>query len=119
MDRKRLAKVNKAFADFQRKYRKRRSKEEKQKQLKMAKSELQFQLVLEHRRKQRARKVEMLELLEILPAHKIEGYLEKQREYSATVIQANWRGYRARRMFEERRGEVVRDRAAVKIQREV
>jgi hypothetical protein len=119
MDRKRLKKLNDGFAQFQKKYRARRTLEEKKKQMSKARDELQFQLMLEHRRKQRQRNIQLLELLEVLPAHKIENFLEKQREYSATVIQAGWRGYKARKEFNKQKEAIKRHRAAVKIQREV
>lgn len=119
MERKRLKKANKSFAKFQQNYRARRELEEKFKQQKMAKDELRFQLVLEHRRKQRQKKMEMLELLEILPADQIENYLEKQRQYSATVIQAFYRGYRVRKDFNKNRVQIIQTKAATKIQRAV
>lgn len=117
MDRKRLKKANKGMAKFQKSYRAKKELENKKKHQQAAKDELQFQLLLQHRRKQRQRKMEMLELLEILPAYQIEEYLEKQREYSARIIQANFRGYLARKKFAKKRQEIVRERAAVKIQR--
>jgi len=119
MDRKRLRKINESFAQFQKKYRARRTLEEKKNQMTKARDELQFQLMLEHRRKQRQRKIEMLELMEVLPAYKIEDYLEKQREYSAIVIQAGWRGYKTRKEFYKKIEDIRRNRAAVKIQRKV
>ena len=119
MERKRLKKANRSFAKFQQNYRAKREREEKAKQQKAAKDELRFQLVLEHRRKQRQKKMEMLELLEILPADQIENYLEKQRQYSATVIQSFYRGYRARKDFDKNRLNIIQTRAAIKIQRAV
>jgi myosin heavy subunit len=118
-ERKRLRKLNEGFSKFQKIYQAKREFKDKRKQKQMARDELKFQLVLEHRRRQRQKKVKLLELLEILPADKIEDYLEKQRQYSATKIQAGFRGYRARKELTKHREEILRERAAVKIQRAV
>lgn len=118
-ERKRLRKLNEGFSKFQKIYQAKREVKDKRKQKQMARDELKFQLVLEHRRRQRQKKVKLLELLEILPADKIEDYLEKQRQYSATKIQAGFRGYRARKELTKHREEILRERAAVKIQRAV
>ena len=121
-ERKRLKKANEAFSKFQKKFRARRHLQDKKKVQNVAKAELQFQLDLEDLRKARRQKIEMLELLEFLPANKVEDYLEKhynkQREDSARKIQANFRGYRARKELAKNREELRRTRAAVKIQRE-
>ncbi len=119
MTRVRMRKVNQAFAKFQQKYRSKRLRDNDKKQRENARNELRFQLVLEHRRKQRQRKMELLELLEVLPPSQIESYFEKQREYSAKLIQANFRGYLSRKKFRNERIQLVRTRAAVHIQRTV
>ena len=119
MTRVRIRKVNEAFAKFQQKFRAKRQRDNDLRQRENARHELRFQLVLEHRRKQRQRKMEMLELLEILPPGQIESYLEKQREYSAKLIQANFRGYLSRKQFQNERIQLMRTRAAVQIQRAV
>jgi hypothetical protein len=79
--------------------------------------ELRFQLLLEHRRKQRKHKLDQLELLKILPADQIEKYLDRQRHFSATLIQACYRGYRERIKLAKHRESIMRERAAVCIQR--
>ncbi len=117
--RRRLQRANKAFAKLQQKYRAKRQIEEKKKQLKMAKDEIRFQLMLEHRRRQRQKKIQMLEIIEILPPNQIELYLENQREYSAKLIQANYRGYRVRKDFQILRRQLIMNKAAIKIQRAV
>jgi hypothetical protein len=117
--RKRLKKLNEAFSKFQKIYQAKRECKDKKKQQQMARDELKFQLVLEHRRRQRQKKMQLLELLEILPADKIEDYLERQRHYSATKIQASFRGYRARKELANHREQILRTRAAIKIQRAV
>lgn len=117
--RKKLKKMNASFATFQRKYRARRAAKEKAQEVKLAKDELKFQLILKHRRMQRLRKVQLFELIDILPSNQIVPFMEKQREYSATIIQACFRGYMQRkkyqRMIEQRR--VIK--AVVCIQRAV
>ena len=119
MERKRLKKANRAFSNFQHKYRFKKQQEQEDKEKRIAEDELKFQLLLEHRRRQRQRKLEMVELLEILPANEIEKYLERQREYSAVMIQSYFRGYRQRKVFNQVKDNAIRIRAAVCIQRAV
>lgn len=116
-ERKNLKKLNKSFAIFQKKYRNHKRADDEKKQKKIAFDELRFQLMLQHRRKQRQRNIQMLELLEILPPNQIEIYMDKQREYSARLIQANYRGYRQRKLFDKNKAEIIQYKAAVKIQR--
>ncbi len=115
--RKRLKKLNKSFAKLQNKYRARKNLESEKKQKKLALDELRFQLMLEHRRKQRQRNIKMMELIEILPPNQIEKYMEKQREYSAVIIQANFRGYRERKLLEKKKDIMIKTKAAIHIQR--
>jgi len=115
--RKRLKKLNKSFAKLQNKYRARKNLESEKKQKKLALDELRFQLMLEHRRKQRQRNIKMMELIEILPPNQIEKYMEKQREYSAVIIQANFRGYRERKLLEKKKDIMIKTKAAIYIQR--
>ena len=119
MERKQLKQANKAFSKFQLNYRAKKEVIEKKKLKRQAEDELKFQLLLEHRRRQRQRKIEMVELLHILPPNQIERYLEKQREYSAKIIQANFRGYRQRKVFHSVRVKAVKIKAAICIQRAV
>jgi hypothetical protein len=116
-ERKRLKKINQSFAKLQNKFRAKKQVEDMKKQKKMALDELRFQLMLEHRRKQRQRNIKMLELLEILAPNQIEKYLDKQREYSACIIQANYRGYIQRKLFQKNKEQIVMNKAAVEIQR--
>ncbi|XP_069690172.1 IQ calmodulin-binding motif-containing protein 1-like [Periplaneta americana] len=60
-----------------------------------------------------------LEVLSSLPADRLTFYLNDLRETSARKIQTAWRGYRARRTFSEIRTELVKERAAITIQRRV
>ena len=119
MERLRLRKMNKSFARLQQNFRARQILDSKRRERQMANDELRFQLLLEHRRKQRQRKVDMIELLEILPPDQIGKYFEKQRDYSARIIQANYRGYRQRKLFNQQREEIRENRAAICIQRQV
>lgn len=119
MERKKLEKAHKSFSKFQLKYRAKKEVNEKRKAKKLAEDELRFQLLLEHRRKQRQRKLEMVELIKILQPNQIEKYLEKQREQSALVIQANYRGYRQRKLFNLIKHDKIKLKAVICIQRTV
>lgn len=85
----------------------------------MAQDELKFQLLIEHRRRQRQKKMQLCDLIEVLPPNQIEPFLERQREHSATLIQAVWKGYRTRKMLKATKEEAVRIRAAIIIQQGV
>jgi hypothetical protein len=117
--RKKLRRRNEAMAKFHQKYRQRKQMEEDKKQKLAVEQELRFQLLLEHRRKQRQRNVDMLELLEILPANQIDKYYEKQRDYSATVIQAWYRGCKTRQLMKTVKKDAKEIKAAICIQRAV
>ncbi len=114
-----MKKADRAFAKFHRQLRKKKEKIRDDKQKKLVEEELKFQLLLDHRRKQRQRKIEMAQLIEIIPSNQIEKYFERQREYSATIIQACYRGYRQRKVIPEIRDRMEKFRAAVCIQRAV
>lgn len=104
---------------LQQAYRSHLEKKEKKRTKKMADDELRFQLMLKHRRRQRQRQIKMANLIEILPANKIETYMERLREDSAKIIQATWRGYRTRKIMVETRETMIRNKAARKIQASV
>ena len=114
-----MKKADRAFAKFHRQLRKKKEKLLDDKQKKLAEEELKFQLLLDHRRKQRQRKIEMAQLIEIIPSNQIDKYFEKQREYSATLIQASYRGYKQRKLMPEIRDKMEKFKAAVCIQRAV
>ncbi|CAF0736431.1 unnamed protein product [Brachionus calyciflorus] len=101
---------------LQKAYRNRLAKKETDKAKKMADDELRFQLLILHRRKQRQKQVQLAELIEILPANKIDWFMEKQREDAAKRIQALWRGYQVRKNFQKSKQKMIRIRAVVKIQ---
>ena len=117
--RRRLEKADKAFKKLHQKFRAKKEVEEEERLKKMAADELKFQLLLEHRRRQRRGKQEMISIIEILPPNQIERYLEKQREYSARLIQANYRGYLQRKKLNMNMNNRVKNDAAVCIQRAV
>ena len=119
MERKKLKKVHKSFSKFQLKYRAKKEVGEKKKLKKQVEDELKFQLLLDHRRRQRQRKIDMVEILQILQPNQIENYLEKQREYSATVIQSNYRGYRHRKLLSSIKDTKIKIKSAICIQRAV
>ncbi len=117
--RKKLRRHNEAMAKFHQKYRQRKQIEEEKKQKLAIEHELRFRLLLEHRRKQRQRNVEMLELLEILPANQIDKYYEKQRSYSATIIQAWYRGCKTRQLMKGVKNKAKEIKAVICIQQAV
>jgi hypothetical protein len=117
--RKKLKAANKSFSQFQKKYRKRKEVESDRKNKEMLEDELKFFLLLEHRRKQKQRKLDLMQLIEILPSLKIGAYFEKQKEDAAKKIQAFYRGYRERKMFQSKRESLIQRKAAIVIQQAV
>ena len=117
--RKQLQKTSRAFALFQRKYRARKEREEEQRVKRLADEELRFQLLLKHRRQQRQRKINLMHVLEILPPGQISAYFDRQREYSARIIQSTFRGYRERKRFAQTRTYAIQAKAAICIQQAV
>ena len=115
MSRKRLKRSNAEFAQLKQVEEREQQKREQAK----AHDELRFQLLLEHRRQQRHRKVQLMQIIEILPANQIETYFERQRIYSIQVIQAAFRGFIARRKLKQTRDQMLRVRAAISIQQAV
>jgi hypothetical protein len=83
------------------------------------KNELKFNLILEHRRKQKKRKLDLMQLIEILPPHQIAAFFEKQMEHAATKIQAFYRGFIERRLFKANKEVMIRRKAAIIIQKAV
>ena len=60
-----------------------------------------------------------LKMLESVPAREVNLYMADQQVQAASKIQAAFRGMVARKRVNKRRNEVMRDRAAVTIQRQV
>ena len=60
-----------------------------------------------------------LKMLESVPAREVNLYMADQQVQAASKIQAAFRGMVARKRVNERRNEVMRDRAAITIQRQV
>jgi hypothetical protein len=115
-ERQRLRRLNQTFARMQQKYRAQKRANEKRKQKRLAQDELKFKLMLEHRRRQRQRKVDLIELMEILPPNQIEPFMERQREFAARTIQACFRGYKERKQMANIKKNAIEYKAAVKIQ---
>ena len=111
--------MSKSFAKFQKIYRAKKELNERKRQKKLANNDLKFQLMLEHRRRQRQRNIKMRELLEILPPNQIESFFEKQREEATIKIQAAFRGYRERKILGNKRQYLIENKAATSIQRAV
>jgi hypothetical protein len=119
ISRKRLKKIHSAISKFQKSIRMKSEMKKEYKDKEAERNELSFQLAIEHRRKLRQNKLNMAELLQILPASQIEKYLEKQRIDAATKIQATYRGHRYRKKFNNEKYLIVCTKAAVCIQRTV
>jgi hypothetical protein len=119
ISRKQLRKVNSAISKFQKSFRLKTELKKEYKEKEAERNELGFQLAIEHRRKLRQNKLNMAELLQILPASQIEKYFEKQRINAAIRIQATYRGYRHRKTFYQEKFQIIRNKAAVCIQRAV
>ena len=60
-----------------------------------------------------------LKMLESVPAREVNLYMADQQVQAASKIQAAFRGMVARKRVNKRRNEVMRDRAAITIQRQV
>lgn len=114
--RKALRRQNEVFARLQRRIRSRNAGKQEQTERRLAENELKFQMMLQHRREQRQRKCELIELIEILPAHELPLFFDRQREEATVTIQTYWRGLRTRRWYARVRQEVVENRAARVIQ---
>lgn len=101
---------------LQKAYRSHLEKKERARTKKMVDDELRFQLMLKHRRIQRQRNIKLANLIEILPANKIDIFMERLREDSAKIIQATWRGYQTRKKMSQTRQILIQTKAAKKIQ---
>lgn len=117
--RKKLKQTSKAIAKFQRLFRKKHQMKLELEARQQEENEMRYRLSIEHCRQMRQRKLEMREILEIIPSNQIDKYFEKQRTLAATKIQAWYKGCRQRRLFEEKRGDAIHYKSAVIIQRAV
>lgn len=103
---------------LQRKFRQRRLDKEQRRA--KEKQQEQDKLVLEQKRisEFRSSMKKQLKMLESVPAREVNLYMADQQVQAASKIQAAFRGMVARKRVNERRNEVMRDRAAVTIQRQ-
>ena len=104
---------------LQRKFRQRRLDKEQRRA--KEKQQEQDKLVLEQKRisEFRSSMKKQLKMLESVPAREVNLYMADQQVQAASKIQAAFRGMVARKRVNEQRNEVMRDRAAITIQRQV
>ncbi|XP_021353561.1 IQ calmodulin-binding motif-containing protein 1-like isoform X2 [Mizuhopecten yessoensis] len=114
-----LQKANKAFTKFHRTYRTKKSVMEKRKEQAKEALELQRQLKLNRQRIMRDFKEKQLQSIEILPAAKVESYLQKEETQAALTIQRMWRGHHIRKSNKKRTDMARQVKAAIKIQQGV
>lgn len=117
--RKKLAKANKSFAKFHKAFRNRRKLKEETLHRQKNQSEAEFRGLLNRQRIMREFRERQLHCIEILPASKVETYLQNEQIQAATKIQKMWRGYSTRNQLSGRRDLVRQTRAAIKIQQTV
>jgi hypothetical protein len=117
--RKRLKIANNSLSIFHKKYRLKKEAEKGRKSKIRIEDDLKFYLLLEHRKKQRQQKIDMMQIIEILPPFQIKAFFEKQKQESATKIQAFYRGYMERKLFVIKKEKLIQEKAATLIQRAV
>ncbi|KAH3699932.1 IQ calmodulin-binding motif-containing protein 1-like [Dreissena polymorpha] len=115
--RKKLSKANQAFAKFQKAFRNRQRLREETLVREKHQTEMEYKGLLNRQRIMREFRERQLHCLEILPAAKVDAFLQAEETQAATKIQKMWRGYNERSQLTGRRDHVQRTRAAVKIQR--
>ncbi|XP_045208275.2 IQ calmodulin-binding motif-containing protein 1-like [Mercenaria mercenaria] len=117
--RKKLAQANKAFAKLQKAFRNRQKMKEEMLITQKYESEAEYKGLVNRQRIMREFREKQLHCIEILPASKVETYLQNEQIQAATKIQKLWRGYSERNQLSGRRDLVRHTRAAIKIQQNV
>ncbi|XP_060591516.1 IQ calmodulin-binding motif-containing protein 1-like [Ruditapes philippinarum] len=117
--RRKLARANKSFAKFQKAFRNRRKVKEETMTRQKHQSEVEYKGLVNRQRIMREFRERQLHCIEILPASKVEKYLENEQIQAATKIQKLWRGHIERHQLTGRRDLVRQTRAAIKIQQTV
>ncbi|XP_052803599.1 IQ calmodulin-binding motif-containing protein 1-like [Mya arenaria] len=115
--RKKLAKANKAFAKLHKAFRNRQRVREETLVRTKHQSEMEYRGLLNRQKIMREFREKQLHCIEILPASKVDKYLQNEEFDAATKIQKLWRGFSEREKLTGRRDNIKRIRAAVKIQR--
>uniref|UniRef100_A0A6G1RDP4 IQ motif containing B1 n=1 Tax=Hypotaenidia okinawae TaxID=2861861 RepID=A0A6G1RDP4_9GRUI len=115
--RKRLKKLPQAVTTLQRSFRAKRERELQHLNKQKEDEALKLQVQLQRQRAMRVFHERQLALLEILHASHVHKYMEEMEGKSAITIQRFWRGYRARRNFQQQRQSLKEYKAAVVIQR--
>ncbi|NXG45619.1 IQCB1 protein, partial [Psilopogon haemacephalus] len=115
--RKRLKKLPQAVTTLQRSFRAKREQELQHLKKQKEDEALKLQMQLQRQRARRLFHERQLALLEIIHASQVNKYMEEMEGKSALTIQRFWRGYRARRNFQQQRQSLKEYKAAVIIQR--
>ncbi|NXI54824.1 IQCB1 protein, partial [Chloroceryle aenea] len=115
--RKRLKKLPQAVTTLQRSFRAKREQELKHLKKQKEDEALKLQMKLQRQKAMRLFHERQLALLEIIHASQVNKYMEEIEGKSALTIQRFWRGYRARRHFNQQRQSLKEYKAAVIIQR--
>ncbi|KAL4229455.1 hypothetical protein ACF0H5_012493 [Mactra antiquata] len=114
--RKKLARANKSFAKFQKAFRNRMRVKEDTIRRQKNQSEAEYKGLVNRQKIMREFRERQLHCIEILPASKVETFLQNEQILAATRIQKLWRGYSERNQLSGRRDLVRQTRAAIKIQ---
>ncbi|KAK3591386.1 hypothetical protein CHS0354_005304 [Potamilus streckersoni] len=117
--RKKLDRANKSFSKFQKAFRNRREQKEQMKFTRQMESDAEYLGKLNRKKIMRDFKQRQLHTIEILPAAKVESYLQNEQTQAAIQIQRYWKGYNERMKISGRRDLAQQTRAAIKIQRGV
>ncbi|NXY86877.1 IQCB1 protein, partial [Alcedo cyanopectus] len=115
--RKRLKKLPQAVTTLQRSFRAKRAQELQHWKKQREEEALKLQMQLQRQRAMRQFHERQLAFLEGIHASQVNKYMEEIEWKSALTIQRFWRGYRARRNFNQQRQALKEYKAAVIIQR--
>ncbi|KAM6307127.1 LOW QUALITY PROTEIN: IQ calmodulin-binding motif-containing protein 1-like [Aegotheles albertisi] len=115
--RKRLKKLPQAMITLQRSFRAKREQELQHLKKQREDEALKLQMQLQRQRAMRLFHEQQLAMLEIITASQVNKYMEEMEGKAALTIQRFWRGYKARKNFNQQRQSLKESKAAVVIQR--
>ena len=117
--RKRLHRASIAIAKFQRIYRGKRIKTYEQRtQNNLDKMKTQH-IEADRRKAFVDSRMKQLKIIETIPAKTVNKFLEDHEQESAKGIQAAWKGYRTRKIMEQLKPEMKKEKAAIVIQKQI
>uniref|UniRef100_A0A8C4PZP9 IQ motif containing B1 n=1 Tax=Eptatretus burgeri TaxID=7764 RepID=A0A8C4PZP9_EPTBU len=117
--RRRLKLLTKVVTFLQRTFRARRKNSMCQREENITQREEMWEQQRKHRRAQRASWIRRLKLLQRIPASELQKVLKEERHHAATLIQATWRAWHQRKIFQRQRPSLLREKAARIIQQAV